>query len=159
MVIVKRSGTGKAIPPPGGGPVGAPPPKIPKLPSGWKSWEAFWKSEDQLNRQNPTMTLTAKEMLTHTRTAKDQDDNDAADVAKKKARVAAIRAAKKKSWVSVNVSGYGTVSPILSGYPSGTAATETGAGFSWSSIPAIVWIILAVGGGIYLIKSAGKRGR
>ena len=132
---------------------GNPPPPPPK------DWEKRWKFQDVLNRQNPNMTLTAKEVLTHTRTEKDQADNDAADVAKKKARVAAIiaakRAARKGKGKSGNVSGSGTVSPLLSGYPSGTAE-ETGAGFSWSSIPTIVWIILAVGGGIYLIKSSGK---
>jgi hypothetical protein len=108
---------------------------------------------------NPNMTLTAKEVLTHTRTVKDQDDNDAADEAKKRARIAAIRAANraKRRYGKDGVSGYGTVSPLLSGYPSGTVAETAGTGFSWSSIPSIVWIILAVGGGIYLIKSAGKR--
>jgi hypothetical protein len=150
MGIIVRGGRSNPPPPPGKSPVGSAPPPPPK------DWEKWWKLWDVLDRQNPSMSLTAKEVLTHTRTAKDQDD--AADEAKKKARVAAIRAANraKRRYGKDGVSGYGTVSPILSGYPSETVA-EAGTGFSWSSIPTIVWIILAVGGGIYLIKSAGRR--
>lgn len=86
-------------------------------------------------------------------TPKDIDDDDA-DAIKKRKRIeeikAANRAKRKGIGAKKNVSGYGTVSPLLTG-------TEAGTGFSLSSIPPIVWIILAVGGGIYLIKSAGKR--
>jgi hypothetical protein len=107
------------------------------------------------------MTLTAKEVLTHTKTPKDPDPkDDAADVAKKKARVAAIiaanRAKRKGLGKTSNVSGTGVVTPMLYSYPSSEAEQATGAGFSWSSIPSIVWIILAVAGGIFLFKSAGR---
>jgi len=130
------------------------PPRFSPPPPPPKGWEKKLKFQDLLDRQNPTMTLTAEEVLTHTRTSKDQEDEDDA---KKRARVAAIRAAnkaKRKSW-NKNVSGTGTVSPILGSYPSGAVDTA-GAGFSWSDIPSIVWIVLAVAGGIFLIKSAGK---
>jgi hypothetical protein len=133
-----------------------PPPGPPPVPKGFKSWDAFWKSEDLFNRQNPMMSLTAAYILSHTRQDKDEDNTDYDDL-KKKARVAAIKAAnkaKRKSWNS-NVSGTGTVTPILSSYPSGIA-DQAGAGFSMSDIPSIVWIVLAVSGGIFLIKSAGK---
>jgi hypothetical protein len=130
---------------------GNPPPSAPP-----KDWEKKLKFNDLLDRQNPMMSLTAAEMLTHTRTSQDPDPKDeAADEAKKRARVAAIKAAnKKKSWNS-NVSGIGTVLPTLYSYPS-SVADQTGAKFSMSDIPSIVWIVLAVAGGIFLIKSAGK---
>jgi len=92
---------------------------------------------------------------------KKEKKQDEDDDAKKKRRVAAIiaanRAKRKGLGKTSNVSGTGVVTPILYSYPSGGVAQETtGAGFSWSDIPSIVWIILAVAGGIFLIKSAGK---
>jgi len=129
---------------------GNPPPSTPP-----KDWEKRWKFQDMLNRQNPMMTLTAAEILSHTSTSKDQEDEDDA---KKRARVAAIKAAnkaKRKSWKS-KVNATGTVLPTLNSYPSGTVDSGNGTGFSFSDIPSVVWIVLAVAGGIFLIKSAGK---
>ena len=125
---------------------GNPPPSAPP-----KDWEKRWKFQDMLNRQNPMMSLTAAEMLTHTRTSRDQDqDQEDEDDAKKRARVAAIKAAnkaKRKSWKS-KVNATGTVLPTLNSYPSGTVDSGNGTGFSFSDIPSVVWIVLAVAGGI-----------
>jgi len=144
----------------------APPPKPPSFSAPPKNppkdWQKKQKFNDLLDRQNPMMSLTVKEILTHTRTPQDQKKKDEDDDAKKKARVAAIIAANKAKRKGVgktsNVSGTGTVTPILYSYPSGgTDQTTTSTGFSWSDIPSIVWIILAVAGGLFLIKSARKR--
>ena len=135
---------------------GNPPPskwKLPPLEKGVYRPPGGW-DYDELNRQNPMMTLTAAEILSHTSTSKDQEDEDDA---KKRARVAAIKAAnkaKRKSWKS-KVNATGTVIPTLNSYPSGTVDTA-GTGFSFSDIPSVVWIILAVGIGVFAIKSAGK---
>ena len=128
---------------------GNPPPSTPP-----KDWEKKLKFQDLLDRQNPTMTLTAEEVLTHTRTSKDQEDEDDAKKRRRHKVIKTRNRDKRKSWNS-NVSGTGTMPPILGSYPSGTVDTA-GTGFSWSDIPSIVWIILAVGIGVFVIKSAGK---
>jgi len=148
MEVIFRVSRPSPTPPPKPPDFTAPPSTPPK------DWAKKWKFQDVLNRQNPMMSLTAAEMLTHTRTSKDQVDPDDA---KKLARIAAIKAAnkaKRKAWNS-KVSGTGTVLPTLYSYPS-SEADQAGTGFSFSDIPSVVWIVLAVAGGIFLIKSAGK---
>lgn len=89
------------------------------------------------------------------------------DAAKKLARIAAIKKARlnnKKSNVGTSTTADAAASPALSslltgggGYGSGYLAESAGnGGFSFSDIPSIVWIILAVGAGYWLIKSGGK---
>jgi hypothetical protein len=117
------------------------------------------KFQDKLVAQNPMLSMiwpTRKDEPEGKKEKKQDEDDDA----KKKARVAAIIAAnkaKRKGFGKTsNVSGTGVVTPMLYSYPSSEAEQTTGTGFSWSSIPSIVWIILAVAGGIFLFKSAGK---
>jgi hypothetical protein len=157
MALIIKGSRKNPTPPPKPPDFG-PPPKSPP-----KDWEKKWKFRDLLDRQNPMMSLTAAEILTHTRTAKDETKKDEdADDAKKKARVAAIIAANRakrrsKGNKTSNVSGTGTVTPLLYSYPGAYAEEGTGGGFSMSDIPSIVWVVLAVAGGVFLIKSARKR--
>jgi hypothetical protein len=92
---------------------------------------------------------------------------DDADEAKKLARIAAIKKAalnNKKSNVATSTAADAEASPALSslltgggGYGSGYLADSGGnGGFSFSDIPSIVWVILAVGAGYWLMKSGGK---
>lgn len=138
-----------------------PEPNPPPAPP--KDWESRWKFQDQLNRQNPMLTIVGgKTYLVGDRTLGKEVKFDDDDEAKKKARVEAIkkanRAKRKGIGAKRNVSGTGTVTPILYSYPSGAdGQATTGGGFSLSDVPSIVWIILAVGAGIFLIKSGRKR--
>jgi hypothetical protein len=150
-----------------------PPPKPPDFTAPGSKWTGYkWEKgvyrpkggwdKDALSRMNPVIDFSPYE-INYTRTEKDQDPKDEeADEAKKKARVAAIIAAnrakrKSRGNKTSNVSGTGTVSPLLYSYPGTALGESTGGGFSLSDIPSIVWIVLAVAGGIFLIKSARKR--
>jgi hypothetical protein len=95
------------------------------------------------------------------------DSREDADTAKKLARIAAIKKAalnNKKSNVGTSTAADADASPALSslltgggGYGSGYLADSGGnGGFSFSDIPSIVWVILAVGAGYWLMKSGGK---
>jgi len=139
---------------------GNPPPSSPPA-----DWEKKWKFKERLYIQNPTLSIVEGKTYVYPRdmailakvSPRADTEDTTADDAKKRARVAAIKAAnraKRKSW-NTNVSGTGTIPPILGSYPSGEVE-QAGTGFSWSDIPSIVWIVLAVAGGIFLIKSAGK---
>jgi hypothetical protein len=155
-LIVKRRPGKKQGKPPENPPDFGPPPTSP--PKDWK--KKLW-FQDRLNRQNPIIDFSPYE-INYTRTEKDQDPKDEEDDdAKKKARVAAIiaanRAKRKRVGKNSNVSGTGTVTPLLYSYPGTDLGESTGGGFSMSDIPSIVWIVLAVAGGIFLIKSARKR--
>lgn len=109
-------------------------------------------------------TVTKLGSLSRFRKAIEGGDND--DAAKKAARIAAIKKAalnNKKYNVGTSTAADATATPALSsllgggGYGGGyyTEGGESG-GFSLSDIPSIVWIILAVGAGYWLIKSGGK---
>lgn len=133
---------------------GNPPPKVPKLPPGYKSWKDYWKFRKQLRDQNPTLVFMPPEVKPPPGPDEEEDE------IKKKKRIAEIKAAKKfksKGTKTSISSGLGTVSPILYSYPGSYTDEGTGGGFSFSQIPSIVWIILAVAGGIFMIKSARKR--
>ena len=130
------------------------PPKVPKLPPGYKSWEDYWKFKSKLNLQNPMLTMNAP--TNNAEDKKQQDDDDE----KKRKRIAEIKAKAKKKAKGKKTSissGTGTVSPILYSYPSSGVAETSGGGFSLANVPSIVWIVLAVGVGIFMIKSAGRK--
>lgn len=95
------------------------------------------------------------------------------DTAKKLARIADIKAAAlnnkkynvRTSTTPVGPSSASAVAPILyggtggGGYYGSAEMLESGGGFSLSDIPSIVWIVLAVGAGWFLIASSGGKGK
>jgi len=86
--------------------------------------------------------------------------DDASDVAKKLARIAAIKKASlsnKKYNVGTSTVADPTINPILYGGGGGGVMVTPEKPSFFSSIPSIVWIILAVGGAWYVLKSSGKR--
>jgi len=82
------------------------------------------------------------------------------DAAKKAARVAAIKKARlnnKKYNVGTSTAADPTVNPVLYGGGGGGVMVTPEKPSFLSSIPSIVWIILAVGGAWYVLKSSGKK--
>jgi len=85
---------------------------------------------------------------------------DDGDTAKKLARIAAIKKAalnNKKYNVGTSTTADPTVNPILYGGGGGGVMVTPEKPSFLSSIPSIVWIILAVGGAWYVLKSSGKK--
>lgn len=100
-------------------------------------------------------------------------EQDKKDEAKKLARIAAIKKAAlnnkkynvRTDTTPVDPSSASAVAPILyggtggGGYYGSAEMVGNGGGFSFSDIPSIVWIVLAVGVGWFLISSSGGKGK
>lgn len=113
-----------------------------------------WKFYEKLHLQNPMLVMNQP---TGNKEDKKQEDEDEKKKLKRIAEIKARKKFKSKGTKTSISSGLGTVSPILYSYPGSYTDEGTGGGFSFSQIPSIVWIILAVAGGIFMIKSARKR--
>lgn len=133
-------------------------PAPPAPPTGWD-----WRFKDKLNRQNPMLAIVGgKTYLATDRSLGvdiDLDDDEKKKEKRKREIMAANRNRRRSRGSKTSIaSGTGTVTPILNSYPSGfDGYATTGGGFSLSDVPSIVWIILAVGVGIFLIKSARRK--
>jgi len=102
-------------------------------------------------------TIAYKSLMEYPAKYRASEDDD---VAKKLARIAAIKKAalnNKKYNVGTSTTADPTVNPILYGGGGGGVMITPEKPSFLSSIPSIVWIILAVGGAWYVLKSSGKK--